>query len=128
MIRAAMFDLDGTLVETKRLYLECYRRALAGTVGRFLSDEELLAMNRGPTSETAMLRRHVHPDQLDACLARFYEDYEALHDSHFDGIYSGVAVVLNQLRAADVKLAIITGKSRRAWSIMSARVELGAFD
>jgi phosphoglycolate phosphatase/pyrophosphatase PpaX len=127
MIPGVLFDLDGTLIATRRLYLECYRRALNPVFGRHLTDEELIALHKGPTSELGMLRAHIPPDQLEACLQRFYEEYDALHESHFEGIYDGVPTLLDALRAAGHHLAIITGKSRRAWQISNARVKLGEF-
>lgn len=127
MITGILFDLDGTLIATKRLYLECYRRTLNPVFGRSLTDEELITLHDGPTSELGMLRRHIPPAQLNAGLEHFYREYDALHESHFEGIYDGVTGLLYALRAAGHPLGIITGKSRRAWQISSARVELGPF-
>lgn len=36
---AVLFDLDGTLADTYRLYLESYRRALEPFLGRAPTDE-----------------------------------------------------------------------------------------
>jgi beta-phosphoglucomutase-like phosphatase (HAD superfamily) len=38
---AILFDLDGTLIDTYRLYLECYRRALEPHLGYAPADEEI---------------------------------------------------------------------------------------
>jgi pyrophosphatase PpaX len=123
---AVLFDLDGTLIDTRRLYLECYRRALAPEVGRELSDDELLAAR--PRSETFLLRSQLPEERLAACLAELYRHYEALHESHFQGIYPGVPELLDGLRTAGHTLGIVTGKSRRAWEITAARAPLGEFD
>ena len=37
-VYAILFDLDGTLIATKRLYLEAYRQTVAPQVGRLLTD------------------------------------------------------------------------------------------
>ena len=39
---AILFDLDGTLIDTYRLYLDCYRRALEPHLGYAPSDEEMI--------------------------------------------------------------------------------------
>lgn len=121
-----LFDLDGTLIATTRLYLECYRRALAPFCGRELSDDELLALK--PRSEVRLLRAQVGDARLAACLDTFYGHYRELHASHFEGVCAGVPTLLDALRSAGRRLGIITGKSRRAWEITSERAPLGAFD
>ncbi len=120
-----LWDLDGTLISTKKLYLECYRRALAPYVGRTLSDDELLALD--PRSETRLLREQA-PDALEACLRDFAQHYAELHGELFGGIYPGVIETLQELRARSVKMGIVTGKSRSAFEITVARIELGPFD
>ena len=127
MKSAILFDLDGTLVSTKRLYLESYRRALRVHAGRVLSDDELLAMR--PRSELHMLRSLIpDTDAYDRCCQIFYAEYAALHDTHFEGVYDGVPEMLDALRRRGIVLGIVTGKSRRAWEITSALAPLGSFD
>jgi nucleotide-binding universal stress UspA family protein len=53
-VRAVLFDLDGTLIATKALYLEAYRRAVEPYVRAELTHADILALK--PTSE-----RRLHP-------------------------------------------------------------------
>ncbi len=121
-----LFDLDGTLIATKRLYLEAYRQTVAPHVGRLLSDEELLAFDA--RSERLLLAACVGEAQLAATHATFHRHYELLHETHFEGIYPGVRDLLDELRKRGLKTGIVTGKSRGAWLITEARVQLGPFD
>ncbi|MFW6078111.1 MAG: HAD family hydrolase [Gemmatimonadota bacterium] len=121
---AVIFDLDGTLIATRSLYLECYRRALEPELGRRPSDEELFGMK--PRAELRFLPELAA--EADACLETFYRHYESLHDTLFEGVYRGVPEMLETLRMRDVPLGIVTGKSRRGLEITAARVELGPFD
>lgn len=121
-----LLDLDGTLINTKRLYLECYREAVLPHLGRELTAEEILALR--PRSELRFLRDVVGDARLAACLEDFYRAYDRLHDTHFRGIYPGIREMLAGLRVAGVPLGIVTGKSRRSWALTRARTELGAFD
>jgi HAD superfamily hydrolase (TIGR01549 family) len=123
---AVLFDLDGTLIDTKRLYLECYRRAVEPRLARRPSDDELMALR--PRSELRFLGELVAHDDLDACLADFWAHYESLHSSHFDGVYDGVIDLLERLRAARYPIGIVTGKSRRSWEITGPVAALGPFD
>jgi pyrophosphatase PpaX len=123
---AVLFDLDGTLIDTMKLYLECYRRALEPHLERALSDAELLALK--PRSELRLLRGQAGHHFADAAVEQFYRLYEELHDTHFDGIYDGVPALLDGLRGGGHPIGIVTGKSRRSWEITVARAELGPFD
>lgn len=121
-----LFDLDGTLISTMRLYLECYRRALEPHLERALTDAELFALK--PRSELRLLRGQAGPRFAEAAVEAFYKVYEELHDTHFDGIYPGVPELLDTLRRERHRVGIVTGKSRRSWEITVARAELGPFD
>lgn len=121
-----LFDLDGTLIDTKALYLECYRRAVEPRIARRPSDEELMALR--PRSELRFLASVVPEPDLDACRADFHAHYRALHARHFGGVYDGVPELLERLRALGHRLGIVTGKSRRSWAVTETVVSLGPFE
>lgn len=123
---AVLFDLDGTLIGTKALYLAAYRSAARPYIRRDLSDHEIMALR--PTSELAFLRNVVSDARLEDCLTDFYAAYGDLHPELFEGIYEGVPQLLDDIRAAAVRTGIVTGKSRRSWEITSAVCALGPFD
>ncbi len=126
VMEAVLFDLDGTLVSTRRLYLEAYRRAVEPHLDRLPTAEEIIALR--PRAELRFLHDLVPPERYEACLRDFRRVYRELHDTHFGGIYPGVEAMLAELRRAGVRLGIVTGKSRSSWEVMQATVELGAFD
>lgn len=115
---AILFDLDGTLINTKSLYLEAYRRAVEPYVRNDLSHDDIRALR--PTSEIAFLRAVVGESDFEACLADFYQAYEALHIDRFHGVYEGVDEMLGAIREAGIPLGLVTGKSRRSWEITRA--------
>ena len=124
-IDTVLFDLDGTLVSTRRLYLEAYRRALAPYIGRVLSDEEILGHRS--RSEIRFLKSQAQ-DQYDACLRDFQRYYADLHETHFGGVYPGVPEALADLRKRGMRLGIVTGKSRSSYEVGTAMADLGPFD
>jgi pyrophosphatase PpaX len=125
-LKAVLWDVDGTLVSTKDLYLECYRRALEPYMGKLLSDEELFSL-KPHHSELRILRNH-SGDAFEACITAFTEHYAVLHKTHFGGLYDGIGETINALRERGIRNGIVTGKSRKSWEITLAEVELGDFD
>jgi HAD superfamily hydrolase (TIGR01549 family) len=123
---AVLFDLDGTLINTRRLYFEAYRRALLTNLGRELSERDFSAVTR-PT-ERGIFESTLPAADVVECMTRFYEHYSELHATHYEGFYAGVADLLEELRKRGVALGIVTNKSRRTWDITSAAAELGPFD
>lgn len=125
-MRAILFDLDGTLVSTKSLYMEAYRTAVRPFIRRDLSDADIMALR--PTSELSFLRAVVAASDFDRCLADFHDAYGALHADLFEGAYDGVPALLDAVRGAGLATGIVSGKSRRSWEITSAACALGPFD
>jgi pyrophosphatase PpaX len=125
LLKAVLWDVDGTLIATKDLYLECYRRALAPYAGKLLTNEELLTMQ--PHSELQVLKS-LSGDAYRDCIAAFRRHYSELHATHFGGVYDGVRETLEAVRQLGVRNGIVTGKSRSSWEITLTEIELGEFD
>ena len=122
-----LFDLDGTLIDTYRLYLESYRRALAPILGYAPDDREIIARN--PRSERGFLHDWIGDSRrADACHGEFRVHYTALHGVLSDGICDGVREMLAALRAAGYRLGIVTGKGRDAWEVSEQAFAIGPFD
>jgi HAD superfamily hydrolase (TIGR01549 family) len=122
---AVLFDLDGTLIATRRLYLESFADAMEPILGRRPPHEWF--MERRPRAEVRFLLELAGEVAHAEVMERFYRSYEARHDRDFEGIYEGVKEMLETLRGAGLPLGIVTGKSRRSWEITSRRVRLGEF-
>ena len=110
MLKAVIFDLDGTLGDTLPLCVEAYRtcveelglpRPTAEEVVSFfgLNDSGVLAGLLGMT-----------PDDPALPMARFVEAYERLHPVLAPHPFDGAAEMLRALRDAGIRVGIISGK------------------
>jgi pyrophosphatase PpaX len=123
---AVLFDLDGTLIDTYRLYLECYRRALEPHLGYAPTDAEIAA--RRPASERRFLLDWIGEDAGDACHAEMRRLYGELYPAIAEGIYECVPEMLAALRSGGLRLGIVTGKGREAWEATRTVSDIGPFE
>ena len=111
MLAAALFDFDGTLVDTTEMIFQSMRHATSSVLGRDnFSREELLA-NVGQPLPRQM-------EILDAEKAELLLGaYRAHHEEHHDALiaeFPGVDEALDRLRAAGVRVVVVTSKRRRS--------------
>ena len=111
MLAAALFDFDGTLVDTTEMIFQSMRHATSSVLEREdFTREELLA-NVGQPLPRQM-------EILDAEKAELLlEAYRAHHEEHHDaliGEFPGVDEALYRLRTAGVRIVVVTSKRRRS--------------
>ncbi len=127
MIKAVLFDLDGTLIDTLHLYLQTYFKTM-----EHFPEVELLDMKQmealNPTSEYRALEKLVGEKLAEKAFNIFLDNYNRMHAELFQGTFPGVVSMLEILREKGFLLGIVTGKSRPAWEITSTQVNLGEFD
>jgi len=111
VLAAALFDFDGTLVDTTEMIFQSMRHATSSVLEREdFTREELLA-NVGQPLPRQM-------EILDAEKAELLlEAYRAHHEEHHDaliGEFPGVDEALYRLRTAGVRIVVVTSKRRRS--------------
>lgn len=107
MIKAVLFDFDGTLLNTNDLIFASYEYAFNKVLGRSITDEEIHFLYGKPLYSS--LARY--GEYQDALCGTYREFNEAHHDAlvkKFDGAAQGVLL----LREHNIKTAVVTSKRR----------------
>jgi len=120
-----LFDFDGTLANTLPLCVAAFRETIESLVHRRPTDAEILA-TFGPSEEGTI--KALLPGHFEEGLARYYENYERLHD-RWPEPFPGIRDVLAYLKASGTFLGLVTGRGARSLEITLRRFGMtGIFD
>ena len=107
MLSAALFDFDGTLVDTTEMIHQSMRHAASSVLGRDDIPRETLLANVGQPLPRQM-------ELIDAERAELLlEAYRRHHEEHHDdliGEFPGIEEALTRLRSAGIQVAVVTSK------------------
>ncbi|MGQ9696845.1 MAG: HAD family hydrolase [Armatimonadota bacterium] len=106
MIRAVLFDLDGTLLDSTRLLLDGYRYAVRTCLGVETRDEDWLPLMGRPLRSQMSVFSEEQADEL----VRVYRQYYAREHERRLTCYPGVFEMIQSLHAHGVRLAVVTSK------------------
>lgn len=114
-IRAVLFDFDGTLADTLPIAFYAFRAVFQQYEGKVMSDDEIVS-TFGPTEEEIIQRNLSNPEMVDSAIEYYYEVFEQqIHTSANMPIE--IINMIQELQQQQVKMAIITNKSRRCLDI-----------
>jgi HAD superfamily hydrolase (TIGR01509 family) len=121
MIDAALFDWDGTLLDSRETLLGAWHAATESVLGKRFpatAEEEELVF----TLPGSQLFPHVagDADLAPRLAAAFHEAYEAKGD--LVRPFAGVVELLGRLRAAGLRIAVVTSKARRRYDMDAAQI------
>lgn len=105
MLKAVIFDLDGTIGNTLPICIRAFEEAVSPYAGRRLTRREVV--ETFGLNEEGMVRAIV-TDRWREALHDFYRVYESMLDGA--QLYEGIPELLDLLRQAGVRLALVTGK------------------
>ncbi|MEK4230626.1 pyrophosphatase PpaX [Solibacillus sp. FSL H8-0538] len=105
--KALLFDFDGTLLNTNDLIIQTFMHLLEEKFPGQYSPKDCLKFIGPSLKETF---DDITPGETDAMIAKYREWNIAYHDELVTG-YDAVLSTLEQLKAAGIRLAIVSTKS-----------------
>ncbi|MFB4159188.1 HAD family hydrolase [Geomicrobium sp. JSM 1781026] len=123
-MKAYIFDFDGTLANTLPLCFDCFRRVFKEFDKRDITNDEIIGMF-GPT-EVDILRKHLRTEQKEQAVHEFLSRYERDHELYIQPDEEIIRVI-RSLKDAGYRLAIVTGKGRKAFDLTFEKVGLETF-
>jgi phosphoglycolate phosphatase len=110
-IALVVFDLDGTLVDSRRDLADSANELLAEYGAPRLADRDIVGMVGGgaATLVTRVLAAAGVDARIDEALPRFLSLYDQ-RLTHFTKPYPGIPEMLDELRGGDMSMALLTNK------------------
>jgi pyrophosphatase PpaX len=121
MADAALFDWDGTLLDSREALLRAWHSATERVLGRRFpagAEEEELVFTLPGVLLFARIARDA--DQTAELKARFQEAYEV--SSEALRAFPGIPALLAELRDAGVAIGVVTSKARRRYEADARRI------
>ena len=109
MLKAALFDFDGTLVDTTEMIYQGMRHAASTVLSRDDIPRETLLANVGQPLPRQM--ELIDAEKAELLLEAYRHHHEENHDALIQE-FPQVAVTLSRLRSAGIKVAVVTSKRR----------------
>lgn len=122
-IKAAIFDLDGTLANTLPLCIEAFRKSVEPLINRSISDAEIIA-TFGPSEEGTIMA--LAPNHYDKAVSDYLQFYESLHEM-CPVPFNGIKEILEILKNKAVHISMVTGKGKYSTDISLKYFELTHF-
>lgn len=105
-VRAVLFDLDGTLIDTVALILSSFRYATGRVLGKPLPDEVLMRNVGVPLFRQMKEFAPAHADEL----LRVYREHNSKVHDEMIAEYPGTHQTLEQLARRGVPMGVVTSK------------------
>lgn len=110
MLKAVLFDMDGTLGDTLPLCVEAYRTCVAELGHPKPTAEKVVSFFGLNDSGVLAGLLGMSPDDPELPISRFVEVYERLHPTLAPAPFAGAVEMLRAVKAAGIRIGIISGK------------------
>jgi len=114
MIKAMIFDLDGTIGNTVPLCIKAFRKSIEPFMERQISDEEIVA-TFGPSEEGTI--QALIPDHYEEGINLYLKYYKELHNKECPKPFDGIIDIIQRLKENQILVAMVTGKGNKSVDI-----------
>lgn len=121
MVRAIIFDFDGTLANTLPICYYAFQSVFKEFDNRELTSNEILGMF-GP-SEVGIIRENLLNPHKEEAIEHFYKQYSQSHNDLVEANHD-IYELVTSLKGTDIKLGIFTGKAKRSLDISLEKLHL----
>ena len=106
-IKAILLDLDGTIVNTNEIILQCFEHTLKEKMGHCPPREELVKTFGKPLSEVFA---DMAPEEADELIQEYQRFQKSLDHSKYITLCPNIREALEVFKANGFKLAVVTSK------------------
>ena len=108
MIKKIILDLDGTLINSERMFMDAYSYALKDINGNKNYSWDDIQLALGP-NEIGVLKK-LAPNEFEKCLKRFYAKEKELLSNVY--VFKGIKEFLSSCLKKSIQLSVVTGRGR----------------
>jgi pyrophosphatase PpaX len=108
-VKAVLFDLDGTIVDTNELIIQSFLHALKGTVTEDFGRDHIIPSMGQPLTNQLQLFSGL--EDVTA-LTHAYREYNFLKHDEMVALFPRVVEVVTRLKQNGIKLGVVTTKMR----------------
>lgn len=123
-MKAIVFDFDGTIANTLPVMFHSFREVFKTYDNQDYTDEEIKEMFGPPEPE--LIKQNIHSRQTKEAIEMYYHSYESHHNELVEE-NKDITEMLSSLKKQGFRLGIVTGKSRRSFSISLEKLHMQQF-